>query len=75
MTCPASKIRIRPLPLFAHAKCRSWECAAYSSVLVVVDVVKVNATMGAGMHSVVVDEVEMNVIMGAGMPSVLFRMI
>ena len=50
---------------------RSSECAAYSSVLVVVDVVEVNVIMGAGMDSLVLDVVEMNVIMGAGMHSLV----
>ena len=43
----------------------------YNSVLVVVDVVEVNATMGAGMDSLVVDVVEVSVIMGAGMHSLV----
>ena len=51
---------------------RSSECAAYSSVLVVVDVVEVNVSRGAGMDSlVVVDVVSMNPIMGAGMHSLV----
>ena len=50
---------------------RSSECAAYCSVLVVVDVVEVNVVMGASMDSLVVDVVEVNVIMGAGMHSLV----
>ena len=61
-----------PPPLFLPAPhARSWQCAAYSNVLVVVDVVEVNVIMGAGMGSLVVDVVEMNVIMGAGMHSLV----
>ena len=37
----------------------------------IVDVVKVNVIMGAGMDSLVADVVEMNVIMGAGMHSLV----
>ena len=62
------------LPNFTHPllylparDARSSECAAYSSVLVFVDVGEVNIIMGAGMDSLIVDVVEMNVIMGAGM--------
>ena len=44
---------------------------AYSSVLVVVDVVEVNVIMGAGTDLLVVDVVEVNVIMGAGMHSLV----
>ena len=58
-----------PPPLFARTKCQLIRCAAYSNVLVVVDVVEVNIIMGAGMGSLVVHAVEMNVIMGAGMHS------
>ena len=63
-----------PPPLFACAtapNARSSECAVYCSVLVVVDVVEVNAIMGAGMDSLVVDVVQVNVIMGAGMRSLV----
>ena len=60
-----------PLPYLPAPNARSSECAAYSSVLVVVDVVEVNVIMGAGMDSLVVDVVEMNVIMGAGMHSLV----
>ena len=49
-----------PPPPRLHLRC---------SVLVVVDAVKVNLIMGAGMDSLVVDVVEVNVIMGAGMHS------
>ena len=59
---------LRPPPLFARTKCQLIRCAAYSSVLVVVDVVEVNIIMGAGMGSLVVHAVEMNV-MSAGMHS------
>ena len=59
-------------PLYLPApNARSSECAAYSSVLVVVDVVDVNVIMGAGMDSLVVDVVEVNVIMDAGMHSLV----
>ena len=50
---------------------RSSECAAYSNVLVVADVVEVNVIVGVGMDSLVVDVVEVNVIMGAGMHSLV----
>ena len=60
-----------PPPQFARAKCPLIECAAYSSVLVVVDGVEVKVIMGAGMGSLVVDVVEMNVLMGAGMHSLV----
>ena len=50
---------------------RSSECAVYCNVLVVVDVVKVNVIMGAGMDSLVVDVVEVNVILDAGMHSLV----
>ena len=57
--------------LFARAKCCPSECASYSSVLLVVDVVEVNVIMGAGMGSLVMDVVEMNVITGAGIHSLV----
>ena len=45
-------------PLYLPApNARSSECAVYSSVLVLVDVVEVNYIMGAGMGSFVLDEV------------------
>ena len=47
-------LRLRPPPPYLPApNASSSECAAYSSVLVVVDVVEVNVIMGAGMHSLV----------------------
>ena len=58
-------------PNWPAPNARSSECAAYSSVLVVVDVVEVIVLIGAGMHSLVVDVVEMKHIMGAGMPSLV----
>ena len=60
---------LRPPPHLPAPNARSSECAAYSNVLVVVDVVEVNAIMGAGMDSLVVDVVDMNFILGAGMHS------
>ena len=60
-----------PPPCLPAPNASSSECAAYSSVLVVVDVVEVNVIMGAGMGSLVVHAVEMNVIMGAGMHSLV----
>ena len=42
-----------PPPNLPAPNASSSECAAYSSVFVVVDVVEVNVTMGAGMHSLV----------------------
>ena len=61
-----------PPPLYLQApNARSSEYAVYCSVLAVVDVVKVNVIMGAGMDSLVVDVVEVNVIMGAGMHSLV----
>ena len=60
-----------PLPYLPTPNARSSECAAYSSVLVVVDVCEVNIIMDAGMDSLIVDVVEMNVIMGAGMHSLV----
>ena len=59
-------------PLYLPApNARSSECAVYCNVLVVVDVVEVNAIMRAGMGSLVVDVVEVSVIMGAGMHSLV----
>ena len=58
-----------PPPYLPAPKASSSECAAYSSVLLVVDVVEVNVTMGAGMGSLV-HAVEMNVI-SAGMHSLV----
>ena len=49
----------------------SSKCAAYSSVLVVVDVVEVNAIVDAGMASLVVDVVKMIVNVGACMHSLI----
>ena len=43
----------------------------YGSVLVVVDVVKVNVIMGAGMGSLVVDAAAVDIIMGLGMHSLV----
>ena len=60
-----------PPPYLPAPNARSSECAAYSSVLVVVDVVEVNVIMGAGMDSLIVDVIERNVIMGAGMHSLV----
>ena len=60
-----------PSPLLPAPNASSSECAAYSSVLVVADVVEVNVIMGAGMGSLVVHAVEMNVTMGAGMHSLV----
>ena len=61
---------LRPPPFFLPApNARTSECAVYSSVLVVVDVVEVNVIMGAGMDSLVVDVFEVNVILGADMHS------
>ena len=60
-----------PPPYLPAPNPRYFECDAYSSVLVVVDVVEVNVIMGAGMDSLVADVVEMNVIMGAGMHSLV----
>ena len=66
----ASQNSVPPPPYLPAPNARSSECAAYSSVLVVVDVVEVNdAIMGADMDSLVVDVVEVNIIMGAGMHS------
>ena len=60
-----------PAPDLPAPNARSSECAAYSNVFVVVDVVEVNIIMGAGMDSLVVGVVEMNVIMVAGMHSLV----
>ena len=57
-----ANIAPHPLPPLPAPNARSSECAVYSSVLLVVDVVEVNVIMGAGMDSLVVDVVEMNVI-------------
>ena len=53
-----------PLPYLPAPNARSSECAANSSVLVVVDVCEVKIIMDAGMDSLIVDVVEMNVILG-----------
>ena len=53
-----------PLLYLPAPNARSSECAVYSSVLVVLDVVEVTVIM-------VVDVVEVNVIMGAGMHSLV----
>ena len=53
-------------PYLPAPNARSSECAAYSSILVVLDVVEVDVIMGAGMGVV-----ELNVIMGAGMHSLV----
>ena len=58
-----------PPPICPPPNARSSECAAYSNVFAVVDVVEVHVIMGAGMDSLVVGMVETNVIMGAGMHS------
>ena len=59
-------------PLFLPApNARSSECAVYSSVLVVLDVVEVNVIMGAGMGSFVLEAVVANVIIGLGMHGVV----
>ena len=65
------KLRPPPPPYLPAPNASSSECAAYSSVLVVADVVEVNVIMGAGMGSLVVHAVEMNAIMGAGMRSLV----
>ena len=53
---------ITPAPYLPAPNARSSECAAHGRVLVVVDVVEVNAIMCAGMDSLVVDVVEMRLL-------------
>ena len=62
---------LRPRTPYLHAPnaCSS-ECAVYSSVLVVVDVVELNVIMGAGM-GFVVDAVVVDVIMGLDIHSLV----
>ena len=64
-------LALRPALYLPAPNARPSECAAYCSVLVVVDVVEVSVLMGAGMGSLVVDVVEVNVIMGARVHSLV----